>query len=153
MAGVGYEDQDAIIEMDVLPPRWLDVQDEVSRLLSTITQQMTRLDGMHAKHVLPGFDDEAVKQKEERDIERLTQEITRGFQGCQRSIKRIEQMLKESQQRADVSQGEEVMARNLQIALATKVGDVSASFRKRQSSYLKSTQITTPRVSDAMLTT
>lgn len=138
MAGAAYEDQDAVIEMDVLPPRWLDVQDEVSRLLDTVSSQMTRLDGMHAKHVLPGFEDEEVKQKEERDIERLTQDITRGFQGCQRAIKRIEQMIKESRQRGDVSQGEEVMARNLQISLATRVGDVSATFRKKQSNYLKS---------------
>ena len=138
MSGAPYHDQDAVIEMDVLPPRWLDVQDEVSRLLGTIANRMTRLDGLHSKHVLPGFDDEAVKQKEERDIEKLTQEITRDFQGCQKAIKRIEHMIKESKQRGDVSQGEETMARNLQISLATKVGDVSASFRKKQSSYLKS---------------
>ena len=138
MSGGVYDDQDAVIEMDILPPRWLDVQDEVSRILETITNQMTRLDGLHSKHVLPGFEDEAVKQKEERDIEKLTQEITRGFQGCQRAIKRIEYMIKDSKSRSDVSQGEETMARNLQISLATRVGDVSASFRKKQSTYLKS---------------
>lgn len=138
MSGGAYDNQDAVIEMNVLPPRWLDTQDEVSRLLDTISNQMTRLDGMHSKHVLPGFEDETVKQREERDIEKLTQEITRGFQSCQRAIKRIEHMIKESKQRGDVSQGEETMARNLQISLATKVGDVSASFRKKQSNYLKS---------------
>ncbi|KAL9050471.1 MAG: hypothetical protein Q9162_006618 [Coniocarpon cinnabarinum] len=137
MAGGSYDDRDAVIEMDVLPPRWLDVQDEVSRLLDAISKQMTRLDGMHAKHVLPGFEDESVKQKEERDIERLTQEITRGFQSCQRAIKRIEQTNKESRQHGYVNQSEEVISRNLQISLATRVGEVSASFRKKQSSYLK----------------
>lgn len=143
MSGGAYDDRDAVIEMDVLPPRWLDIQDEVSRLLDTISSQMTRLDGMHSKHVLPGFEDEAIKQREERDIEKLTQDITRGFQSCSRAIKRIEHMSKDSKQRGDVSQAEETMARNLQISLASKVGDVSASFRKKQSNYLKSVHITT----------
>ena len=138
MSGPSYGEQDAVIEMDILPPRWLDLQDEVVQQLDTISKQMTKLDGMHSKHVLPGFEDEAIKQKEERNIERLTQDITRGFQACQRAIKRIEQMITESKQSGDVGQSEEVMARNLQISLASRVGDVSAAFRKKQSSYLKS---------------
>ena len=141
MSGGAYDERDAVIEMDVLPPRWLDVQDEISRLLDTISNQMIRLDGMHSKHVLPGFEDEAVKQREEREIEKLTQDITRGFQSCSRAIKRIEQMIKESKGRGDVSQSEETMARNLQISLASKVGDVSANFRKKQSNYLKSMRV------------
>ena len=124
--------------MDVLPPRWLDIQDEVSTLLEDIAKKMTKLDPMHSKHVLPGFEDEAVKKREEREIEKLTQDITRDFQSCQRAIKRVDRMSKESLQQGSLSRGEETMARNLQISLASRVGDVSASFRKKQSNYLKS---------------
>lgn len=134
MSGAGLDNDDAIIEMDVLPPRWLDIQDEVVEMLETVSRQMAQLEPMHAKHVLPGFEDDAVKQKEEREIEKLTQEITRGFQSCQRSIKRIETMVK---QQPSISRADETMARNLQISLAGRVGDLSAKFRKRQATYLK----------------
>lgn len=129
---------DAVIEMDVLPPRWLDIQDEVTERLQDIAKQTKRLDQLHQKHVLPGFDDEDVKKREEREIERLTQEITRGFQSCQQAIKRIDAMLRESAQReGGASKGEEVMARNLKVSLASRISESSAAFRKKQSAYLK----------------
>lgn len=141
MSAGAFEDAgDAVIEMDLLPPRWLDIQDEVSERLDTITKQMKRLEQLHQKHVLPGFDDEEVKKKEEREIETMTQEITRGFQSCQKSIRRIESMVKQSQQQGNISRGEETMAKNLKISLAARVGDVSTLFRKKQAAYLKSTR-------------
>lgn len=126
--------------MDLLPPRWLDIQDEVNHILSTISAQTKRLDSLHQKHILPGFEDEAVKKREEKDIEGLTSEITRGFGSCQRLIKRIDGMVEESKRSGGggAGKGEEQMAKNLKISLATRVGDVSARFRKKQSAYLKS---------------
>lgn len=139
MSSAAYEDDgDAVIEMDLLPPRWLDVQDEITDTLAEIAKQTRKLDQLHQKHVLPGFDDEDVKRREEREIEQLTQEITRGFQRCQQAIKRIEMMVREAKQQGNINQGEEVMAQNLKISLATRVGEVSAMFRKKQSAYLKS---------------
>ncbi|KAK5708428.1 t-SNARE affecting a late Golgi compartment protein 2 [Elasticomyces elasticus] len=128
------DDGDAVIEMDLLPPRWLDIQDEITGLLSEIAGKMRRLDQIHAKHVLPGFDDESVKAREEREIESLTQDITRTFTTCQSRIRRIDGMVRESGQ---LPQGEETMARNLKISLAGRVGEVSSTFRKKQSAYLK----------------
>jgi syntaxin 16 len=138
-AGAYEDDGDAIIEMDLLPPRWIDVQDEVTEILTNVTLKSANLDKLHQKHVLPGFDDEHIKQQEERDIEKLTQEITRGFHECQKAIQRIEKMVKEAQMVGTLSKGDETMARNIQIALAARVQEVSASFRKKQSNYLNST--------------
>lgn len=138
MSSAGFDDQDAVIEMDRLPPRWLDIQDEVTDILSNITTKTVKLESMHSKHVLPGFEDEDVKRREEHEIDKVTQDITRSFQACQRAIRRVETMVREAKQRGDIGQAEEVMAKNLQISLATKVGDVSASFRKKQANYLKS---------------
>lgn len=98
MSDLDHHDGDAVIEMDLLPPRWLDIQDEINTQLSDIAGKMKKLEQLHAKHVLPGFDDESVKAREEREIEGLTQDITRGFSSCQRAIKRIESMLREQQQ-------------------------------------------------------
>lgn len=131
---------DAVIEMDVLPPRWLDIQDEISQRLADISTTMKRLDQLHAKHVLPGFDDESVKMREEGEIEGLTQDITRGFTSCQAAIRRIDKMVKDQKAQsagAGIAREEETMARNLSISLATRVGDASTTFRKKQSAYLK----------------
>ncbi|KAL6702665.1 t-SNARE affecting a late Golgi compartment protein 2 [Coniothyrium glycines] len=136
-AGAYDDDGDAVIEMDLLPPRWLDVQDEVTELLADIAKQTRKLDQLHQKHVLPGFDDEDVKKREEREIEQLTQAVTRSFQRCQQAIKRIDAMVREAKQHGNIHQGEEMMAQNLKISLATRVGEVSAMFRKKQAAYLK----------------
>jgi syntaxin 16 len=142
MAGGDYGGDDgsgdAVIEMDMLPPRWVDIQEEVTDTLKTITARSAELEKMHAKHVLPGFDDDRVKREEEAAIERLTQEITRGFHSCQRAIQKIEAMVRDGKAMGSVSQGDETMARNIQISLASKVQDASANFRKKQSNYLKS---------------
>ncbi|KAF3894870.1 t-SNARE affecting a late Golgi compartment protein 2 [Trichophyton interdigitale] len=138
MSGSGFEDDgDAVIEMDLLPPRWMDVQDEVTDYLRDIAQKSAKLDKLHQKHVLPGFGDEDVRREEEDIIERLTQDITRGFHDCQRSIQRIEIMAREAREQGSVNKGEDTMARNLQISLASRVQEASAGFRKKQSTYLK----------------
>jgi syntaxin 16 len=140
MSSAAFEDDgDAVIEMDLLPPRWIDVQDEVTEVLGDIAQKSAQLHKLHQKHVLPGFDDEHVKREEEVQIEKLTQEITRGFHQCQKAILRIEKMVQESRQQGGVSRGDEEMAKNIQISLASRVQEVSAGFRKKQSTYLKST--------------
>ncbi|KAK4915329.1 t-SNARE affecting a late Golgi compartment protein 2, partial [Elasticomyces elasticus] len=115
----GDNDGDAIIEMDLLPPRWLDIQEEVNEHIKDIQLKIPKLDKLHSKHILPGFDDEDVKAREEIEIENLTQEITRSFQECRKCIKRIERMVKESQRAGTLNRGEEVMAGNVQVALAS----------------------------------
>lgn len=134
--GAFEDDGDAVIEMDLLPPRWIDIQDEVADILSNITLKASQLDKLHSKHILPGFDDEDVKAREEIQIERLTQEITRGFQDCRKAIQRIDRMVKEAKQAGNLQKGDEVMAGNIQTALAGRVQEVSAAFRKKQSTYL-----------------
>lgn len=127
-----------MIEMDLLPPRWADISDEITELLSDIATKGQRLEKLHQKHVLPGFNDDEAKRAEETQIERITQDITKGFHQCHRCIQRVEQMVRESKQSGTLSRGEETMAKNIQISLATRVQEASASFRKKQSAYLKS---------------
>ncbi|KAI7529330.1 t-SNARE [Hortaea werneckii] len=130
---------DAVIEMDLLPPRWLDIQDEINTILNEVGTKMKKLDQLHAKHVLPGFDDESVKAHEEREIEALTQDITRAFTTCQTRIRKISTYLRDQQTQPNgqISQADAKMATNLQTSLAARVGDVSVAFRKKQSAYLK----------------
>ena len=128
-----------MIEMDLLPPRWADVSDEITDLLADIATKGQSLEKLHQKHVLPGFNDDDAKRAEEKQIEKLTQDITKGFHECHRCIQRVEQMVRESKQAGTITNAEETMAKNIQISLATRVQDASANFRKKQSAYLKST--------------
>jgi len=63
---------DTIIEMDILPPSWTDATAQIDDILSEIGKMSTRLDKLHARHLLPGFDDQS---QEEGEIEHLTSEI------------------------------------------------------------------------------
>ncbi|KAI0534813.1 t-SNARE [Xylaria digitata] len=132
-----HDDGDAVIEMDLLPPRWADISDEVTDLLADVARGSQTLERLHQKHVLPGFNDEEAKRAEEGEIERLTQSITKGFHKCHHCIQRVEQMVREGQQAGTMSRAEEVMAKNIQINLASRVQEASAGFRKKQSAYLK----------------
>lgn len=155
-----YDDGDAVIEMDVLPPRWADVGDEVADLLGDIARKSQALERLHQKHVLPVFGDDedddgddsnsgvaAAKRAEEAEIERLTQAITRGFHDCHRAIQRIERTVRDGTRAGaggqQMTRAEETMARNVQISLAARVQEASANFRKKQSAYLKSTFLLT----------
>ena len=133
------EGGDTVIEMDLFPPRWADIQDEVSQTLSDVQIKMKRLEVLHAKHVLPGFDDETVKFGEAKEIESLTQDIATGFSACQRAIKRVDILLAEQRHQQDgvVSGSNATIAHNLKINLATSVEQVSSLFRKRQAAYLR----------------
>ena len=127
LAGADYDDGDAVIEMDLLPPRWADLSDEVTDQLADIARKSQALERLHQKHVLPGFNDDEAKRAEEGEIEKLTQAITRGFHECHRCIQRVEQMVRDG-----------TMTKNIQVSLATRVQEASANFRKKQSAYLKS---------------
>lgn len=155
------DDGDAMIEMDVLPPRWADVGDEVTELLGDIARKSAALERLHQKHVLPVFGDDesddddndsggggaaANRRAEEAEIERLTQAITRGFHDCHRAIQRVERMVRDNGSGGNgggggnqqMTRAEETMAKNVQISLAARVQEASANFRKKQSAYLKS---------------
>ena len=129
---------DAVIEMNALPPRWSDVQEEVVEILTRITQDSANLDGLHRKHLLPGFDDEHVKQAEERQIDHLTQKVTGSFHQCHQLIRAVESMVSEARRVGTLKKGDDIMAKNIQVALASRVQEASTAFRKRQSIYLSS---------------
>lgn len=94
---------------------------------------MSQLDKLHSKHVLPGFAD---KTAEEREIANLTSDITRELRKCQNIIMKISQYAK-NLLLSTTTKEDRVMIQNVQTALATKVQDASAVFRKKQSNYLK----------------
>ena len=126
---------DVAIEMDLLPPQWLDVKDQVTGYLSQVAAQMRRLEHLHAQHVLPGFDNEAVKAREAHEIEALTHDITVTFGACKRAIQTVDRLVA---WRGDaLTTSDETIAQNLRVSLAADVAQASSTFRKKQAVYLK----------------
>ncbi|TNY17507.1 t-SNARE, partial [Rhodotorula diobovata] len=124
-----------------LPPRWVDEADHVDALVRAVKPKIAHLDKLHAKHLLPGFKDRSL---EEREIQVLATSITSDFRSCQSHIRRIaeqsQQLLLRHPPRpgdAETRRIDLVMAANVQTALATKVQDLSALFRKNQAEYLR----------------
>lgn len=117
-----------------LPPKWVDISDEVDAILASIKPKMAHLDRLHAKHILPGFTD---RSGEEREIERETTEITKQFRKCSKLISGMAQHTQSLSRSGRASAHEIAMASNVQTALATKVQDASGTFRRKQSNYMQ----------------
>ncbi|TKY86982.1 hypothetical protein EX895_003659 [Sporisorium graminicola] len=123
-----------------LPPKWMDVSDQVDQILLSIRPRMDQLSRMHERHLRPGFAD---KSSEEKQIEALVLDITKDFRRCSRLVAGLasytQHLIRESKraQRSDVTVRQIALAQNVQTALATRVQDLSGAFRKQQTLYLK----------------
>ncbi|KAI5123921.1 hypothetical protein M0805_006339 [Coniferiporia weirii] len=126
------------IDVD-LPPKWVDISDQVHDKLAVTQSKITALERLHAKHVLPGFAD---RSAEEREIEALTTDITRDFRGCQTLIQGISAAPSHAfpPSQAGPSRHEVLAAQNVQRGLAAKVQELSATFRKKQRVYMETLQ-------------
>lgn len=112
-----------------LPPEWVDGVDEIQFEMTKIKQKMKELAVLHDKHLThPAFDDNT---DEEHAIEIQTQEITQMFAHCQRLVQQITTRSQHGTEK------ELKLAQNMVISLVRSIQDMSNSFRKSQSNYLK----------------
>ncbi|SGZ32586.1 BQ5605_C040g11892 [Microbotryum silenes-dioicae] len=153
--------------VEVLPPRWVDLSDRVDEVLQRVKPKITQLDKLHAKHILPGFKDRSAEEREIDALATeitsvrytritsalatfsvgplltLKQHPQQDFRTCQRFIRQIAEMSRALLQKrvthanAESTRLELIMAANVQTALATKVQELSGTFRKKQTAYLK----------------
>ncbi|KAM5532569.1 hypothetical protein V8D89_013775 [Ganoderma adspersum] len=120
-----------------LPPKWVDIADQVKEILAGIQTKIAALDKLHAKHVLPGFSD---RTAEEREIEACTTDITKDFRQCSTLIQRIGSVPTHTfppSQAGGSSHHHGLAAKNVQRGLAAKVQELSATFRKKQRVYME----------------
>ncbi|KAJ4483407.1 t-SNARE [Lentinula aciculospora] len=124
-----------------LPPKWVDISEQVQLILIDTQAKIAALEKLHAKHVLPGFADRSL---EEQEIEAATTDITKDFRRCQSLIQKIvpssSHSFPPSQSDANKSKSEIQAAKNVQRGLAAKVQDLSAAFRKKQRVYMEKLQ-------------
>ncbi|CAD6565083.1 MAG: hypothetical protein TREMPRED_000809 [Tremellales sp. Tagirdzhanova-0007] len=127
---IGGRDGSVGVGMRRLPPKWVDLSDEIEDILGRAKAKIAFLDKLHAKHVLPGFTD---RSAEEREIERQTTDITKDIRRCTNLIASIQPTTRAA--RVQV-----VTAKNVQRGLAQKVQELSGQFRKKQRVYMQKLQ-------------
>lgn len=112
-----------------LPPEWSDAMEEVQYDISKIKKRTKDLNALHNKHLnRPSLDDNV---NEEHTIDVTTQEITQLFHQCQRCIQTIQAKAH------GASKSEKTIVRNVVSTLASQLQELSISFKKGQSIYLK----------------
>ncbi|KAN0062342.1 t-SNARE affecting a late Golgi compartment protein 2 [Thecaphora frezii] len=132
----GARGDDAVSE---LPPKWIDISDQVDAILTSIRPRMDTLARLHEKHLRPGFTD---KSAEEKQIEAITISITQDFRRCSRLVAGLasytQHLVREAKRGAGNATVRQIaLLQNVQTALATRVQDLSSAFRKEQSLYLR----------------
>jgi syntaxin 16 len=121
-----------------LPPKWVDLSEQVEEILGGTQAKIITLEKLHAKHVLPGFAD---RTAEEREIEAATTEITKDFRRCHTLIQRIGTEQGHSfPPSAQKTQFQVLAAKNVQRGLAARVQELSSTFRKKQRVYMERLQ-------------
>uniref|UniRef100_A0A9L0SQC8 Syntaxin-16 n=1 Tax=Equus caballus TaxID=9796 RepID=A0A9L0SQC8_HORSE len=130
VSGISLDPEAAIGVTKRSPPKWVDGVDEIQYDVGRIKQKMKELASLHDQHLnRPTLDDSS---EQEHAIEITTQEITQLFHRCQRAVQALP-----SRARRACSEQEERLLRNVVASLAQALQELSTSFRRAQSGYLK----------------
>ncbi|WVQ75741.1 hypothetical protein IAR50_005372 [Cryptococcus sp. DSM 104548] len=127
---IGGREGHTEVGMKGLPPKWVDISEEVEEILTRAKLKISALDKLHAKHVLPGFTD---RSAEEREIEKQTVDITKDFRRCTSLTGSIRPP-------PGAPRVQILTAKNVQRGLAQKVQELSGQFRKKQRVYMQKLQ-------------
>lgn len=120
-----------------LPPKWVDLAEQVGEILASVHSKLSSLEKLHAKRALPGFAD---RSAEEREIEAATANITNDLQRCHTLIQRISTDHGHSFPPSNRNHHELLAAQNVQRGLAARVQALSSTFRKKQRIYMERLQ-------------
>jgi len=115
-----------------LPPEWVDIVDTIQKDIARIKDNIRVLQNMHQARLKVTFaDDEAEK---DRDIDILTQEITRLLKSCESGLKRIATI--GNPRGGSLPLQERTVRLNVMRSLATELQNQSKSFRLAQKDFL-----------------
>jgi len=110
-----------------LPPLWVDVVDDIHAIFKEIEVKLDRLAEAHKARLIVRFDDRAENQRD-LEISQLTKVVTNKIRDAEAKIKAV----------ATAPNGEQdaKVRHNIQVTLATRLQQLSATFRKAQKAYL-----------------
>lgn len=130
--GLRSSETGSMIEMDSLPPQWVDVVDEANENIATLKDKLQQLNKAQQKRMRQVFSD-GNSDKPDREIEVLQASIGALFKKSEAHVRLIQT------QGADMgmSNKDYALRQNVQRSLATQVQDCSTKFRKLQKHFME----------------
>mmetsp|Transcript_13879 Transcript_13879/g.34273 ORF Transcript_13879/g.34273 Transcript_13879/m.34273 type:complete len:194 (+) Transcript_13879:447-1028(+) len=124
------ESRDHDVELQVLPPQWMDVVQETQDNVGKIREKLLRLQQAQQKRLRQVF--AADSDVPDRDIEAISAQISALFRTCEGQIRLIQT------KGADMgmTNKEYTLRQNAQRNLATQLQQLSQDFRNFQKSYM-----------------
>ncbi len=110
-----------------MPPQWVAVSEDVTTAMGRIKERLTQLSALHARALLPNFDEFS---GEDAKVEVLTQEVTRLFKRCEKSLQALS-----ASQATDA--GDAKVRQNVVRSMAAELQKLSVDFRRKQKDYLQ----------------
>jgi len=120
-----------------LPPVWVDHLDQIDATLDSIEKDIEKLKVRQKERLKFRFDDS--RSDQDREIEVLTQSITRSFQRGNGLLKKIATVGNEN---GNLAYDERVLRVNVMRAKASRSQNLSKLFREHQTRFLNSLQKT-----------
>lgn len=128
-----FAESSAVAASAKLPPFWVDSVQDVEVLVKEIEQKITQLDEAHkARLLVSGFRDDDTDSARDKEIDTLTNNITKKFREAEGRVKLIGTVKGQPQTGGE----DEAVRINIQKSMATKLQQLSLSFRKSQKQYL-----------------
>ncbi|KAJ9076980.1 t-SNARE affecting a late Golgi compartment protein 2 [Entomophthora muscae] len=121
----GYQ----VIDIDSVSPLWVDIKDEINSEIDSFDKNFSKLESLHKKRLLPGFQD---RSEEEKEINDLAEIMFGQLKKCHGRTRLLGQ--------PNVAQEAPLIVKNAQISLATRLQELSTQLQNRQSSYLEKLQ-------------
>jgi len=116
-------------DRESVAPPWAGKVEGLNYQISRVEKKVEELDGLHKRHLSrPNLDEDG---GEETKIQKLTQEATAMFSGCQRQLKQLQV------QAARRTGKEDLIVRNIVINLVNRLQEITGKFRLSQGDYLR----------------
>jgi len=115
-----------------MPPEWVDINDTIHSDINKVKDSIRSLQKLHTQRLKVTFGDEVIAEQE-REIEILTQEVTRLLKKCENNVKKIAIVGNTGK----LSNQERNVRLNVMRSLATDIQSQSKIFRTCQKDFLK----------------
>lgn len=131
-SGVGEAEEYNHKIMMGMSPEWVDIVGEVEEDVTSIKSNLKRLQKLHSRRLKVTFDE--AEGEQERDIDIVTQEVSRLLHKSENALKRIATI--GNAEGTHLPQQERVVRLNVMRALASELQGLGKTFRNCQKDYL-----------------
>jgi syntaxin 16 len=126
LANDGQREHVEIEMQSSLPPQWVELSDEITDDMAKIEKEIKRLRQAHERRLQQVFNEAPDAEKE---VQKVTDNITTLFHRCETKLKSISHM-------GGSSDAENAVRKNGARKLATQLQELSSSLRQAQKKYL-----------------